>query len=123
MGDIHVSFSVRLRADENADSIRERVGRVLSCSFATGQHPDYPDEVIIEAEAACLRFRLAHWPFYGDPALRIYQVNGENILTPRWRYDDELDLSQWMLQEFRRRDSPDWYIATVEELKQEAGLS
>src|SRR5260370_42611172 len=105
MSNIHVLFAIRLRSHEATAVIGERVEHVLNCSLVAAQHPEYPDEMVMESETACLRVRIMHWPFYADPTLRVYQLRAENIIEPRWDYSDEIDLSKWMLQEFRKRDS------------------
>jgi hypothetical protein len=122
MENIHVLFAIRLRSDEVMAVVADRAGRVLNCRFVASQHPVYADEMIMEAETACLRIRIERWPFYGDPKLRVYQLRGENVLEPPWDFVHKIDLSDWMLQEFLKRDSPDWYIATLEEIKKEAGI-
>ena len=104
-------------------AIGERVGLVLGCGFAPSHDPNDSDKLILQAETFCLRLTISQGRFRENSAMRIYQLNGENIIEPRWDYSEEINLSEWILQELRRRDSPDWYIPTLEELKNEAGIS
>ncbi len=122
MSNIHIIFAIRFRSNEGLLAIGERVSRVLQCRLIATPHPEYPDLMIMEAETLCLRLRLMDWTFYGDPEVQVYQLRGENIIEPRWEYSDSIDLSEWLLQEFRKRDSSDWYIPTLDELKKEAGI-
>ncbi|BFU95594.1 MAG: hypothetical protein NTNFB02_23160 [Nitrospira sp.] len=122
MQNIFVSFGIRLKSNQSISVIGERAERVLGCRFTCSEHPDYPDSIILKAEAFCLRLWISQGPLQGDPPVQIYQLNGENVIEPRWNYTQELDLTPWVLQEFQKRDSPDWYIPTLDELKKEANI-
>jgi hypothetical protein len=122
MEKIHVWFTFRLRSKESLALISERASRVLNCTFVPRRHQDRPDVRVADAEAMCLRLHISQWAYFGDPALWIYQLKGENVVEPRWDYSTELNLTDWLLQEFQRRDSPEWYVPTMGELRKEAGI-
>ena len=123
MQNIHVRFGIRLRSAEVISAIGDRANRVLGCPFTPSQDPDYPDEIILQAEVFCLRLTISRARVTDNLQPWIYQLHGENIVEPRWDYSEKLNLTAWLLQEFRRRDSPDWYVPTLDELKQEAGIA
>jgi hypothetical protein len=95
---------------------------VLNCQFALTQHPHVPEETISVAEALCLTLSVSRGPHENGSTFRKYQLSGENTIVPPWDYSDTLNISQWMLEELRKRDSPEWYIPSLEELKAEAGI-
>jgi hypothetical protein len=121
MENIYVYFGIRLRSNEALSEIGKRVGRVLNCPFVPLQDSHYPDARLLQAEAFCFKLLISKGVFQGD-LTAVYQLNGENIIEPRWDYSNELDLTPWILQEFRHRDSPDWYVPTVDELKKQAEI-
>lgn len=121
MSNIYVSLGIRIRSNQTLEQIGERVGRVLGCNFVSTENPNYPDETILQAQVFCLKLMISEGHFPEEPT-PIYQLNGENIIEPRWNYSDELDLSLWMLQEFKQKDSNDWYMPSLDELKKQAGI-
>ncbi len=122
MSRIYVFFGVRLKTPESLTMTGQRVGRILGCTFVASSDPDYPNTTIMEAESFCLRLVLSERKLSGPEKMSIHQLNGENLIEPRWDYSNEINLTPWLLEELQRRDSPDWYVPTLEELKGEAGI-
>jgi hypothetical protein len=119
MSNTYAWFCLRLTSDEVISAIGERVGRVLSCGFEPNQDLHHPDKLILEGEVFCLKLTISQ-ALCADK--RIFQVSGENVIIPRWDYSSEINLSDWILQEFRLRDSRDWYIPSADEYMNEAGI-
>jgi hypothetical protein len=118
----YVWFSIRIRSHEPMITICSRVSQVLGCRFTVGHDSALGDVQIMDAEVMCLQLRISQWQFYGDATEWVYQLKGESVIEPRWDYSAEIDLTAWMLMEFREQDSTEWYVPTIEELRNEAGI-
>lgn len=121
MTGIQVHFAIRLRSEEPFDAIQRRVERALGCSL-TPSEDDY-GEICAEGTALLVHLSLARWRFVDDPRLWVYSLKGDSVTEQRWLIETRIDLTEWMAAELRERDSPDWYVATREEMLKEAGLA
>jgi hypothetical protein len=119
------SFQVRLRSREGFAAITARTGQALNLEFTPWADRMFSPGEAVSASAFGLNVILSHNPAIPEGEQRTYVLSGAvtDELEVNWPLDAPTQsLSAYVLALLHLTDSLDWYIASMAELREEAGL-
>jgi len=76
----------------------------------------------LETSLLGLRIDLTYWPHLEEGELRTYTLAGRPWRGPLNEWTDMVNLSPFILNVLKEKDSDEWYIPSKEELLAEGGL-
>ncbi|HEY9820505.1 MAG TPA: hypothetical protein V6D35_06955 [Candidatus Sericytochromatia bacterium] len=116
-----VRFAVRIRSQAPLKDIGIRVNKALNCMLTLAQSPEL-DAPQLETSLLGLRIDLTYWPHLEEGELRTYTLAGRPWRGPLNEWTDMVNLSPFILNVLKEKDSDEWYIPSKEELLAEGGL-
>jgi hypothetical protein len=120
-----VSFQVRTRSVASPTDIGQRVGNVLGCRFEPSSDRMFEPGEALEAFALGLQITIRHDPEIPEDLPRTYMVMGmlRGDVEARWEPDaPTISISQYVLGLMTACDGAEWYVPSLEEQLQEAGI-